>query len=460
MRCLLVIALLLIGLNIVAQDSVVPLKDSTVIIGDIIISGNKKTKNSIILREMFFKQGDTIAANLLDEKIEQSKQFIYNTTLFVSVAVHYSKQSDNKIAVIVLVKERWYIFPLPFFKLVDRNFNDWWVNKNRDLSRVNYGIKFTHNNLSGSNDKLNILLSTGYNRQISLRYELPFCNKKMTNGFSIGIAQSKQKEINYQTDSTNKQLFFKEQEDFAKKFTRVDFAFIHRPDKFTRHIFRVGYTAEQVSDSVVIKNPNYYGNNLSSLSYADFSYNFQYLKTNYNAYPTKGFGVNFYIGLRGLEQASNLSQIIATSIWIKPINKKLFFRARGGVNIKFPYNPYFINQSMFGGGDFLLRGMEYYVVDGMLGLVGKFNLGYEMFNVNLKLPIKSKTYSNIPIKFYGKIYNDVGYCYNPYVNNNLFNNKLMHSYGIGLDIVTIYDIVFKLEYSFNQLGQKGLYVGN
>ena len=460
MRYLLLLFLLVNGTIIFCQDDVFLPKDTVVIVDNIFISGNKKTKTNIVLREMFFKQGDTIATNQLDEKIEQSKQFIINTTLFVDVAIHYTKLPNNKIAVIVLLKERWYIFPLPYFKLVDRNFNDWWVNQNRDLSRVNYGLKFTHNNLSGNNDKLNLQLITGYNRQIALQYELPFCNKKLTNGFSIGIVHSKQKELNYLTSTINKQLFYKQVDGFAKTYTRIEAAFTNRPDKFARHIFRLGYTSENISDSLLLKNQNYYGNNLISISYINFSYTYQYLKTNYNPYPTNGFGFGFYVGVRGLDKTTNLNQFIATSIFAKPINKKIYFRARGGLNIKFPYNSYFINQSLFGSGDFQLRGMEYYVVDGMMGLIGKFNLGYDLGTLKLKLPIKNKTYNNIPFKFYGKIYTDVGYCYNPYINNNLFNNKALHTYGIGLDIVTIYDIVFKLEYSFNQIGDRGLYVGN
>lgn len=107
-----------------------------------------------------------------------------------------------------------------------------------------------------------------------------------------------------------------------------------------------------------------------------------------------------------------------------------------------------------------MRGMEYYVVDGMAGAISKLNLGYDLFTLNLKLPVKSSTYKKIPIKFYPKIYTDFGYCYSPYNNSNLFNNQLLHTYGIGVDIVTIYDIVFKIEYSINQLGDKGIFVGN
>ena len=48
------------------------------------------------------------------------------------------------VDVMVDVKERWYIFPLPIFELADRNFNEWW--KTRDFSRTNYGLSVVQNN--------------------------------------------------------------------------------------------------------------------------------------------------------------------------------------------------------------------------------------------------------------------------------------------------------------------------
>jgi hypothetical protein len=107
-----------------------------------------------------------------------------------------------------------------------------------------------------------------------------------------------------------------------------------------------------------------------------------------------------------------------------------------------------------------LRGQEYYVVDGMVGLMSKISVGLDLLDFNLKTPAKGSTYNKIPVRIYGKFYSDLGYCYNPYVNNNLLNNKLMYTYGLGFDIVTIYDVVIKLEYSFNQLGGKGFFFGN
>ena len=458
MRLLLLCFLMLLGWNVLSQNTLIQTKDSSVIIGDIIISGNKKTKTNIILREMFFKVGDTIAANQLEQKVEQSRQLIFNTSLFVDVVLHTAKLDSNKVSVIVLVKERWYIFPLPYFKLVDRNFNDWWVNQHRDFSRVNYGIKFTQYNFTGNRDKLSVYLLTGYNRQVSFNYELPFSNKKLTNGFSVGYTYSQQKELNYLTSSENKQLFFKLQDGFARTFSRYDVAFVHRPNKFYRHTFRVGYTAESVADSIIIKNGTYYGDGVKRLQYADFSYTLQYTNTNYNAYPTNGFIGVAYFQFKAFSNHSSISQIITTGLFAKPLSRKSFVRTRFGATIKFPYTPSFINQPLFGYGDFLIRGLEYYVVDGMAGAFEKTTLATSLFTANLKLPVNSKTYNNIPFNFYGKIYNDIGYSYNPYINNNL-NNKLLCGYGIGIDIVTIYDIVLKFEYSFNQLGGKGFFLG-
>jgi hypothetical protein len=35
---------------------------------------------------------------------------------------------------------------------------------------------------------------------------------------------------------------------------------------------------------------------------------------------------------------------------------------------------------------------------------------------------------------------------------------MLYSGGLGIDIITFYDVVIKLEWSFNQLGQNGLFL--
>ena len=431
---------------------------SPVIISNIIVSGNKKTKTNIILREMLFKNGDTIAANKLDELIETSRQLIFNTTLFVDVTIHSAKLNNNEVSIIVLVKERWYLFPMPYFRLVDRNFNEWWVNQNHSLERVDYGIKFYHNNLSGNNDKLTIDLITGYSRQIGLRYSLPFINKKMTNGINFGFIYSKQKEVNYATSDENKLLFVKAVDSFLKNFTRVDFTFTNRPNLFLRHNFRIAYTSENIDSIVAAKNPNYYGNTQTELKYIDLSYNLSYSKNNYNAYPTQGFSGSIGASARVFSGTSDVFSIGAFATLSTTLSKKMFMRNRAGATIKLPFATAYINEPLFGYNPYQMRGLEYYVVDGVAGLLHKFTLGYQLFDFSVKTPIKKAAYQKIPFKIYAKVYNDFGYSYKTNATT-LLNNKLMHGYGFGFDILTIYDIIFKFEYSFNQFGNSGLYFG-
>jgi hypothetical protein len=326
------------------------------------------------------------------------------------------------------------------------------------LARVDYGMKFMQNNISGQNDNLNIWLINGYDQQITLRYTLPFVDKKLTQCFNVGFTYSRQREINYATSTGNQQVFLKLPEDYSRNVTRFDLTYSYRPDQRIRHFFRISYNNESIADTVLKLNPAYYPNNSTSFKYIDFGYYFRYYNTDYNIYPTKGIIGEAFIYKRGLDKISNLWQIGFHALYAKPILPKTFFHIEAAATIKFPSTDYFINQPLFGYGYYNLRGMEYYVVDGTAGTLGKFTLYREIFSYIYKTPFHSKTHDKIPFRFYLKAYGDAGYSYSPTINNTLFNNRLMYSYGVGLDIVSIYDFVFRFEYSFNQLGNNGLYL--
>lgn len=431
-------------------------KDEMIFIGGVTVTGNKKTKEHIILREMTLKKGDYIFASELAEKLKRSKELIYNTALFVDDSVYVAEQKGNVLFINVRVKERWYIFPLPYLTFVDRNFNTWWVQQNRSLERINYGMKFMHENFSGVNDKMNIWLINGYSQQITLRYDLPFINKSLTKGINVGFTYAHQHEVNYGTDNQNHQQFFRSNDDFIRSITRVDFTYSYRPDQKIRQYFKVSYSDEGIADTVVKLNPNYYPNQSNHVRYVDFGYYFRYLNFDYNAYPTKGYFGEAFIYKRGLDNVNNLWQVGVRGIYVKPLLKKTFLNIEAAGNVKFPSNNSFYSQAMFGYNYYTLRGMEYYVVDGMAGAIGKFTLEQSLFKYIFKSPLKSKTHDKIPFSFFLKAYSDFGYCSNPYASTK-FNNTLMRTWGGGLDIVSVYDFVFRFEYSVNQIGEHGLF---
>ena len=432
-------------------------KNRPVIIGDILLSGNKRTKSFIALREVPFKKGDRLTQADLDNQLILAKQQLMNTSLFVDVTVYIAERKGNVLFIHIDMKERWYFFPLPYFRLVDRNFNQWWVEQKRSLERVNYGIKFTQNNVSGRNDNLDIWLINGYTQQITLRYNLPFFDKKLKQGFNVGVVSATQKEINYATGD-NKQLFYK-QDEIAKKALRFDFTYSYRPDVKQRHYFRVSYNHESVADTVVKINPLYFPDHLTEIKFIDFNYQYKYYNVDYIPYPTKGFLMEGNLYRRGLDEVTGFWQLSGRAVYSVPLTKTSFFHFEGLAVAKAPFRNYFVNERLLGYGFYQMRGLEYNVVDGMIGGSLKTTLHKEVVSFIFRNPFKSKTHDKIPFRIFLKAYGDLGYAYTPNPNiTNTLNNKLLRTWGFGMDVVSIYDFVFKIEYSFNQLGRDGLYL--
>jgi len=111
------------------------------LVASLSINGNKKTKSSIITREIPFEPGQIYGLQQLADLFEIAQQQLMNTTLFHSVTVAAGRFDGNCVEVVVNVVERWYIFPFPYFKLIDRNFNQWLIDQGASFKRVNYGTK-------------------------------------------------------------------------------------------------------------------------------------------------------------------------------------------------------------------------------------------------------------------------------------------------------------------------------
>ncbi len=429
---------------------------SIIIIADITIRGNKRTRPFIVDREIPFKQGDYMPGSQLDKKLILAQQQLMNTSLFTSVTVYIHSLQGGLAFINIDVKERWYFFPLPYFKLVDRNFNQWWVEQKASLNRVNYGIKFQQNNVSGRNDKLGINLITGYSRQVQLKYEQPYAFNSLKSGYSIAFSYANQRELNYATEYS-KQVFYK-QDKFVLQSLRAEAAYLYRPAIRTRHTFRVGYTRNEVSDTVVKLNPFYYPNGKNKVAYPEFSYTVQYANTDYNPYPTKGIIWDLSLIRKGLNKDVDLTQLQYHINYAMPVSQKINLTLQSAGILKVPFDQPYTNQQLFGYGDAFMRGLEYYVTDGVAGIMGRATIRTQLFSTILKTPPGSKKDISIPFRLYLKAGVDGGYTYSRNPGNSLLNNKFLYTEMFGADMVFVnYDIVFRFEYSFNQLGESGLF---
>ena len=121
--------------------------------------------------------------------------------------------------------------------------------------------------------------------------------------------------------------------------------------------------------------------------------------------------------------------------------------------------PYFLTESL-GYCENFVRGYEYYVVDGQgIGLF-RSNLRVKAIDKTLHSPIfRNSQFGTIPVQVYPKIFADAGYVSDDvFTSTNTPRNTLLYSAGIGMDITTYYDWVFRFEGAVNALGEFGLYL--
>lgn len=440
--------------NFIDSDTARKFKVST-----ITIQGNKRTKNYIILREMRFKENDSIKSSSFKELLEQSRSLIYNTVLFTEVNIIPSLDSTG-IAFNVYVKEKWYLYPAPQFKLVDRNLNEWLKRYNGDLNRVVYGAKFAHYNFTGRRDQLRIYLLTGYARNISFSYKAPYSNRALTEGYAVSAGYTQNREVGYKTSHNNLIFNFKNA-GFVRKSFNINGAFIIRKGHYNSHVLGFGYAYLKVDDSVTIKsNADYFNSNKSSLGFTDLSYSFQHVKVDNVSYPLTGNFYGFSLFKRGLGFSGgiNLFEINGNGSRFIPHGKHWYSTFQLQAKMKAPFNIAYINRHVMGFGDFDLRGLQYYVIDGVAAAVAKYTLKKKIIAFNIPIPFKIKAIPKIPVTLFAKTFADAGYNYIPSQFNTTLNNRLLYTAGFGVDILTLYDINFKLEYSFNQLGQNGLFL--
>jgi len=420
------------------------------------ITGNKKTRAYVILRELPYKVGDSISRDSLVILNTIAQQQLVNTALFLEVKVNESELDSTNVTINVQLKERWYFFPLPYFRWVDRNFNQWWNEQNRSLDRVNYGINLRQGNVSGNNDKLTVGLISGYTQQSVVKYQIPFIDKKLKFGMGVGWAQFNQKEVNY-TTLNNKQVFLRTEEVIRKGY-RANANLTYRPNLYERQALQVGFGNESISDSAFAVAPNFLPNHKKAYSYLDINWSYSKVRFDYNAYPTKGASTEIALFQR-FSKESNLSAFQFRQVVAHPITPARFILAESLTIGRTMQQSNYSDRKLMGYGLMQMNGLEYYVVDGNAATLFKAAFHQRIGSYTVVNPLTKKFLPIVKYTFWIKAFTNLGYVYSQEKNkSNPLANSLLRTAGIGLDLISIYDFVLNMEYSINQLGDKGLYL--
>jgi outer membrane protein assembly factor BamA len=441
--------------------------DSLAWIGDISITGAKRTQESVILREVQFRIGDTLSLAALPGLMEESRLLLLSTGLFTQVSIYYQswEAASSRVHIAIGLEEAWYLYPLPVFELADRNFNVWWVEQNRALNRVNYGLDFSHLNFSGNRDPLKLKIQFGYTRKYNIRYTLPYINRQKTIGLGFNVDYSENKELNYAT-VLNKQAFWRLEDRIVHDRFRTDVSLSYRPGARRYHYAELSFLHNRldpfVADSL---NVDYFLGGRRQQRYFALTYEFAADFRNIRAFATDGYYVKFRIRKDGLGFFGDRDALTLTSRIERfiPLQQRwnLALISDGKYSMIRKPQPYNDNRAL-GFNKVSLPGYEYYIADGLDLALLRAVLRYKLVDQEAKFGrwVPLPAYRRVPMKIYLALNAGWAIAHDPFqgVFHNPLNNRPLWGGGLALHAVLLNDKVLMIEYSVNHLMEKGLFL--
>ncbi len=428
-------------------------KENRYIVSKIHFEGNKKTKEEILLRELNFKVNDSISIRNAKKILLKNRIRLLNTKLFSEVKEEYNIIDSNHIEVLFTVKELHYFLIQPNYSLADRNINVWVKEKKMDWSRINVGSAFQQLNIHGRNESFQVAIGVGYTKSISAKYSIPYINKSMKHGLGISLAASTSKEINYTTQN-NHLLFYRNDSHYPYSKYNATLMYYFRPRYAYTHQIQLSYNHYTIDSALYYLNPNFLGG-VTKLNFLQLYYKYQYALVDDIVYPTHGyeFSIAPTISIIGMKQMS----LYSTASVYKKITPKLSLSVQLKNKINITDKVLYVTNRALGFGSDYVRGYEYYAIDGGHFVIAKNTLHYRVANTRIKQKIFKK-YNNLPFYMYAKMYYDAGWVHANTTNKTALHNTLLQGGGVGLDFVFSYYIKVRLEYSLNNLNEKGVFL--
>jgi len=438
--------------------------DSITVINSIVFKGNKITHENIMRREMEFKEGDSLGTRELKNRLVQSKLNLLNTSLFNFVTIDTSFVSGRRfVNVRITVVERWYTWIGVIAELADRNFNTWW--ETRDFSRINVGLRVSRNNFRGRMEQLRFAFQVGPSQKFSMYYEAPYINRRKTTGLIMNAVYSRQHEVGYITE--NDKFVYLSTHGFLRQDLVLSAAVRIRPNMMQSHQFGVQYNEYNFDDSLLILNPSYSFGNHKHLGFFSIVYQFKADHRDIHYYPLSGWYFDIIANQSGLGllpgAAGSIWYMNPTFRYYQPLSSR--FNLSAGISAKVSSKadqPYFYQRGLGYSRDFV-RGYEYYVIDGKHYFLLKTNIKFAVIQPHTMQVgfIPSEKFSKLHYAVYLNIFADAGYV-SGIEQNEIYHNMLPESIlrgcGVGVDFVTYYDKVMRLEYSINGWGESGIFI--
>ena len=439
--------------------------DTICLVADINITGNKKTKQKIILCELEFEPGDTISLKRLPEVLEKSEVNLQKTSIFNYVTITYTTQDSiqaglNCINVDINVEECWYTWPRFDLSPHTGNLNDWFAHPDFDL--IDYYIGIKKYNFLGRRQSIGLYFRRGFNNITQLTYENIAIDRKHKHLISLYASIQQQNNLMINTENDKAKYCDFDGKRKAMRGYTYNLSYKHRPTIDMYNIFTVGYMSVKIRDSVAMVNPEYLGRGKTQVEGVTLSYEFKLDKRSSSYYPLKGSFLSTSINKYGV--FSNSIDIFKLNLDVRKymqLADRQYFAAQFYGSMSSNSIPFFKMEAI-GFKPNIVPGYEHNMIKGRCVSYLKTSYKYELIRqriVHLKwLPFKK--FNKIHYAVYVNAFANAGYTTSEdddVILHNTMSGSLLAAGGIGIDFVTYYDRVFSAFVTRNIQGN--MYIG-
>lgn len=407
------------------QDSLSYSNKNLIRIDSISVTGNDITEEDIILRELTFKAGDKIDLQLLN----YNKERIYSLGIFNKVDLNFKKELKKNILVIK-VEESWYIYPIPFVQL-----------KDRDWKKFSYGLDFIVKNFRGRNELLRVRGSLGYDPSIFISYYNPVLIQKQDIFLNLILSY---------TDRKNKSIIAETifGSDFDQKFFSAQIGLGKRFGLFNRVNLSLGY--DYIESPIFIKGISASNNRIDRVPSVGLSYSLD--TRDLIQFPKEGIFGSASIVFKGMD-INNVDYRVMNFDFREYLGlfNNLFFKWRlttrltAGKLIPF-YDFSFLGYEERVRGHFtdIIEGNDYY-----LGSLELYSALLKDTQLSLDfIPILPKELLSYRIAIYAQLFADAGAA--KIKNIPLKVNDFQSGYGVGLTFLFLPYNSFRVEFALDE----------